>query len=391
MEKPKLISRNVWILSLVSLFTDMASEMLYPIMPLYLKEIGFSVVLIGVLEGLAEATAGLSKGYFGVWSDRKGKRAVFVQVGYSLSALSKPMMALFTNVAWIFGARTLDRLGKGLRTGARDALLSAEATVETKGAVFGFHRSMDTLGAMIGPAIALLFLYYHPGEYSLLFLLAFIPGALAVLAALAIRDKQVGATRTDTGLPSFKAFYSYWKRSPELYRKVAGALLVFSLINSSDVFLLLKMKEEAVSDSKLIGLYILYNALFAILAFPLGKLADRIGFRRVVVAGLMLFAAAYTVFAMADDVTWFIVAFLLYACYAAATEGIAKGWLTNIVKTDETASAIGTFTGFQSIAVLIASSVTGWLWFTIGGSNTLIISAFVAAVTGLYLMKVNAE
>jgi sugar phosphate permease len=143
----KNITRTVWILSLVSLFTDMASEMLYPIMPIYLKSIGFSVVLIGVLEGFAEATAGLSKGYFGKLADASGSKVPFVKIGYAFSAISKPMMALFAFPLWIFFARTIDRFGKGIRTGARDAILSDEATPKTKGKVFGFHRSMD--GAII--------------------------------------------------------------------------------------------------------------------------------------------------------------------------------------------------------------------------------------------------
>src|SRR4249919_1630514 len=159
----KYLTRTIWILSLISLLTDVASEMLYPIMPIYLKSIGFSVLLIGILEGIAEATAGLSKGYFGKLSDNSRKRVPFVQLGYALSALSKPMMAVFVYPAWIFLARTVDRLGKGIRTGARDALLSDEATPATKGRVFGFHRSMDTLGAVAGPALALLYLHFYPG------------------------------------------------------------------------------------------------------------------------------------------------------------------------------------------------------------------------------------
>ncbi|WP_248912298.1 MFS transporter [Gelidibacter algens] len=165
----KYITKTVWILSLVSLFTDTASEMLYPIMPIYLKSIGFSIVLIGILEGVAEATAGLSKGYFGKLSDNSGKRVPFVQIGYAFSAISKPMMAIFIYPLWIFFARTIDRFGKGIRTGARDAILSDEATPEAKGKVFGFHRSMDTLGAVIGPSLALVYLYYFPENYKTLF------------------------------------------------------------------------------------------------------------------------------------------------------------------------------------------------------------------------------
>ena len=143
----RIITHLVLIVSIVSLFTDIASEMLYPVMPVYLRSIGFSVFLIGVLEGLAEATAGFSKGYFGNLSDRINKRAIFIKIGYSLSAVSKPLLAILTLPIGIFFARTADRLGKGIRTSARDALLSGEASPENKGKVFGFHRSMDTVGA----------------------------------------------------------------------------------------------------------------------------------------------------------------------------------------------------------------------------------------------------
>ena len=186
----KYITKTVWTLSLVSLFTDTASEMLYPIMPVYLKTIGFSIVLIGILEGVAEASAGLSKGYFGKLSDNSGKRVPFVQIGYMFSAISKPMMALFIYPFWIFFARTVDRFGKGIRTGARDAILSDEATPSTKGKVFGFHRSMDTLGAVLGPTVALLYLYFNPQQYKQLFYLAFIPGLFAVAASFFLKEKK---------------------------------------------------------------------------------------------------------------------------------------------------------------------------------------------------------
>ena len=170
MPSKKIITKTILLLSVVSLFTDMASEMLYPVTPVYLKEIGFSTALIGLLEGFAECIAGLGKGYFGTWSDNTGKRMPFVRWGYALSAISKPMMALFTYPWWIFFSRTVDRTGKGLRTGARDAVLAGETTNEHIGKVFGFHRSLDTLGAVFGPFIALLFLYFYPGNYKELFL-----------------------------------------------------------------------------------------------------------------------------------------------------------------------------------------------------------------------------
>ena len=165
----KIINRTVLILSIVSLFADIASEMLYPVIPVYLQSIGFSILLIGILEGVAEFTAGISKGYFGKSSDEKGVRLPFIKAGYFFSAISKPMMAMLVYPLWIFFARTLDRFGKGLRTAARDALLSQQATKETKASVFGFHRAMDTVGAAIGPIIALVFLYFSPKIRKLFF------------------------------------------------------------------------------------------------------------------------------------------------------------------------------------------------------------------------------
>lgn len=189
----KVITLTIWILSLVSLFTDIATEMLYPVMPIYLKSIGFSIVLIGVLEGFAEAMAGRSKGYFGKFSDSLGKRLPFVRYGYLLSAISKPIVAIFTFPFWIFLACTVDRLGKGhtyRSKGARDALLSDEATAETKGTVFSFHRSMDTLGAVIGPLSALLFLFFYPAHYKALFYIAFIPGIIAIGFTFFLKDRN---------------------------------------------------------------------------------------------------------------------------------------------------------------------------------------------------------
>ncbi len=201
-------------LSLISLFTDMGSEMLYPILPLYLKSIGFSVVLIGILEGVAEATIGLSKGYFGKRSDSLGKRVPFVQFGYSLSVIAKPLMILFVQPLWVFFTRTLDRLGKGIRTGARDALLSDEATPKTKGRVFGFHRGMDTLGAVFGPAIALAYLYFHPGAYKTLFLLSIFPGIIVILISFLLREKKKEKV-VKPGTGSFLSFFIVLERKPK--------------------------------------------------------------------------------------------------------------------------------------------------------------------------------
>lgn len=380
----KHISKSVWILSLISLFTDTASEMLYPIMPIYLKSIGFTVLLIGILEGFAEAIAGLSKGYFGKRSDNSGKRVPFVQLGYAFSAISKPMMAMFIYPLWIFFARTIDRLGKGIRTGARDALLSDEATPQTKAKVFGFHRSMDTLGAVLGPALALLYLYYYPEDYKTLFFIAFVPGLLAIIASFYLKEKkQEIKIKKKT---SFFSFLNYWKQSPSSYRKLAIGLLAFTLFNSSDVFLLLKAKDAGLDDTSIIGVYIFYNLIYALFAFPIGILADKIGLKKVFIFGLSLFAIVYFGMATNTNLYVFFGLFFLYGVYAAATEGISKAWISNICDKKDTATAIGTFSAFQSICTMLASALAGFIWFTFGASIIFIVTGIATLIIIIYLM-----
>lgn len=384
----KNISKTVWILSLVSLFTDMASEMLYPIMPFYLKSIGFSIVLIGILEGFAEAIAGLSKAYFGKYSDLTGRRVPFVQIGYAFSAISKPMMAIFTFPLWVFFARTLDRFGKGIRTGARDAILSDEATAETKGKVFGLHRSMDTLGAVLGPAIALLYLHFYPENYKTLFFLAFLPGVAAFLSTFLLKDKQIIKAKTENK-PSVFSFLNYWKESPSNYKKVVIGLLIFTLFNSSDVFLLLRAKEAGLDDTMVIGVYIFYNLIYALFAFPIGILADKIGLKKILLFGFLLFSIVYFGMAFNTNKIICIALFFLYGIYAAATEGISKAWISNISEKKDTATAIGTFTGLQSICTMLASSMAGLLWFQYGASVALSVTAIMTIFVIVYFLWIG--
>ena len=383
------LTRAVWLLSLISLFTDLASEMLYPVMPLYLQSIGFSVFFIGLLEGVAEAVAGLSKGYFGQWSDRLGKRVPFVQAGYGLSALSKPLLAVLAVPAWVLLARTLDRLGKGLRTGARDALLADETTPADRGKVFGFHRSMDTLGAVFGPLAALAWLAVHPGEYRTLFLWAFVPGVLATLITLGLRERR----REPSGrtIVPFWASFRYWGEAPAPYRRVVGGLLVFALFNSSDAFLLLLARQRGLSATEVIGLYILYNITYVLGAWPLGHLADRLGHRRLFAAGLVVFAGVYAGVALAHSGWAFAALFVLYGLYAAATEGVGKAWVSTLCAPADTGAALGTLSGLSSLAALVASTAAGLAWQWSGPGLTFGLAAGAALGVAGYLAVISTR
>ncbi|MBC7749480.1 MAG: MFS transporter [Methylotenera sp.] len=357
--------------------------MLYPIMPIYIKTIGFSIVLIGFLEGFAEALAGLSKGYFGKLSDRSGKRVPFLQACYALSAISKPMMAVFIFPLWIFFARSIDRFGKGIRTRARDAILSDEAAPEIKGKVFGFHRAMDTLGAFFGPLIALTYLYYYPQQYQTLFYFAFLPGVIAVLVSLLLKDKSKNLP-TEKKASSFFSFLSYWHSSPHEYRKVVLGLLAFAVFNSSDIFLLLKAKQAGLNDSYVIGIYIFYNLVYATVALPIGILADKIGLKKMFIVGISLFAIVYFGMAFSANIYLIVLFFFLYGIYAAATEGISKAWISTICDSKDTATAIGTYSGFQSIGALIASSLAGLIWYRFGDQATFLTTGIATVLVVIY-------
>lgn len=392
----RIITRTVFILSMVSLLADIASEMLYPVIPVYLKEIGFSVLTIGILEGVVNFTAGISKGYFGKLSDEKGLRLPFVKLGYLLSALSKPLIATFSSVAWIFFVRSADRLGKGIRTAARDALLSQEAREETKARVFGFHRSMDTVGAAIGPVLALVFLFFYPGEYKTLFYLAFIPGLLSIMLIFLLKETRQPASTLKKG--GFFSFFRYWNAATPGFKRIVPGLLLFSLFNSSDVFLLLVTRQSIDSntltlfnvtfngDTITIAAYVFYNLVYAAASYPMGMLADKLSFRVIITAGFLLFAVVYCGFAFNPSIPMIFVLFSVYGLYAAATEGVIKAWITNLAHRENTATAIGFYTSCESISTLLASIIAGALWTQFGSASTFLVTGTVAALVALYFL-----
>jgi len=382
------ITRPIWLLSLVSLFSDITSEMIYPIMPIYLQSIGFSILWIGILEGIAEAIAGLSQGYFGRASDLAGKRMPFVRLGYALTALSKPIIGVFRDPFLILLARSADRFGKGIRTGARDAITSTETTNSHKGRVFGFHRSMNTTGAVIGLLLALGYLYYHPGNYQALFLLSAIPAAISVVLTFFVTDSQVHLSKPNPEISAF-TFLNYWSKSSNEYKKVVIGLLSFTLFNASDFFLLLKMKQDGLDDISIISIYIFYNLVYAVTALPLGILADRIGLKAMLIIGLCAYAILYFGMALMSGGTPFFFFFFAYGIYSSATEGIIKAWISNTCESQDLGTALGTFLGFQSITLMIASILTGILWSMIGASTTFLIVGSITTLLIFYFLTLK--
>jgi MFS family permease len=387
------VTRTIWLLSFVSLFADMASEMLYAIVPLYLTSIGITVASIGFIEGIAEITAGITKGYFGSKSDYIGKRVPFIKAGYFLSAISKPLMVVYNSLGWIFFVRTIDRLGKGLRTASRDALLSNEATKETKARVFAFHRSWDTVGAILGPIIVLAILYFKLTTLKNIFLFAFIPGLLSVATIFLIKEKKTPKSDLPKR-PGFFSYFSYWKKASATYKKAVIAICIFFLFNSSDVFLFLKTKLSVPAEDAIfiiLKAYIVYNIVYALSSYPLGMLADKIGIKKVLIAGLFIFSLVYFGFSIAHSTWHFYFLFGIYGLYAAATEGIAKAWISNISHENEQGTALGLFASCQSLSIMLASFIAGLVWTGLGSNVVFIASAVVACSVGVYFVTLKEE
>lgn len=378
------LPRAVWVLGFVSLFVDLASEMLYPVVPLFLAgTLGAPLALIGFIEGAAEVTAGISKGYFGGLSDRLRKRRAFVTAGYALSALSKPLPGLWAAWPGVLVSRVADRVGKGVRTAPRDALLAAYASPETRGRVFGLHRALDTLGAALGPTVALVWLAARPGDYRPLFFVAFAPAMVGAALTLLVREQTPAAPVRATPPSGVLAFWS--EATPE-YRRLLRWLVLFALVNSSDVFLILKARE-ALGDTLALGGYILYNLVYAAAAYPAGRLSDRWGRAPTLALGLALFAATYLGFAAAGPLLpgtalTYGVLFALYGLYAAATEGVAKAWIADVAPRDEARGrAMGLHAAATSLAALVASTGAGALWSGVGPAAPFL----VAAAGGLFV------
>ena len=390
MKKERIITKSILIIGLISLFNDISSEMLYPIMPVYLKSIGFGALAIGILEGFAEATAGIGKGFFGKLSDQKGIRIPFVRLGYFLSSLSKPMLAMFSYTAWVFSARFMDKLGKGVRTGARDAYLSSITKQEHKGKVFGFRQGMDTLGAAIGPVVALIFLYYYPGQYAWLFIIAFTPAIIGVALTFLLKETPIHPATKSVSLNPF-SFIGYWKTSSKEFKRITIGFFAFTLINSTDMLLLLLAKSSGFSDRDVIGVYVFYKIIFAAASYPIGHMADKIGMKTMFILGMLLFAIVYLGMAYLKGIPMLYLLFFLYGIYAACNDGIIKAWISKITPKEETATAIGFFSAISSILTMLSSTIAGLLWGAYYPQLTFIVSGIGAILIATYFLVIKAK
>ncbi len=386
-EKDKVLNNTVVKLGLVSLFADISSEMLYPVTPIFLTTVlGASVSSVGIIEGFAEGLASLLKTYSGVWSDRILRRTPFVAFGYFLSAIAKPFVGMSSSWGQVFSARALDRTGKGIRTAPRDALLADSVSVKLRGAAFGWHRAMDTIGAAIGPLFAAFYLSNPQQNLRSLYYWALVPGLIAVVICFLLKEKKI-EIKNHKPLPRFFDFKNF-SRSFKIYLSSWG---IFSLANSSDVFLLLKAKAEGVGATEIILLYCAYNFVYAILSPYLGGLSDRIGRKKLLIFGLMVFACVYLGFSVATERWQFWLLFAFYGLYMAASDGVGKALAVDLIEPNFKASAIGAVGTVTGLAALVASIAAGQIWEHIGPSYAFMYGAFGALAAAVLLLRVSEK
>lgn len=377
MEKKSKLSKNVIVLGLVSFFNDFASEMVYPIVPIFLTSIlGAPVALVGLIEGIAESTASILKVFSGWLSDKVQKRKIFAVYGYSLSTISKLIIGVALSWPTVLLGRFVDRFGKGIRTSARDALIAESATPENMGRAFGFHRALDTAGAVFGPLAAIL-LINHFGSNNLrpIFYIAMIPGIIGVILLLVLVKEKAATSKNNP--PHFKLA----NLTPD-YKTFLVVSALFALGNSSDAFLILRAQSLGLSTTFTVLAYVVFNLVYSILSYTAGSLSDKIGPRKLLVSGFFLFALIYLLFGINQSTTWIWFLFALYGVYMAISEGISKAYITQIASPEVIATSFGAYQTIIGVCTFFSSLIAGLLWTNVNPAAPFIFGAMLAILAG---------
>ncbi|GIU82225.1 MAG: MFS transporter [Acidobacteria bacterium] len=394
LERYKKLPRNVFILSFVSLLNDISSDIIYPLLPIFLTiTLGASPFAIGLIEGMAESASSLLKLFSGYLSDKFQRRKQLVFAGYSLSAMLRPLLAFTTNWLQVLVLRVSDRLGKGLRAAPRDALLSMQVPVELRGIAFGFHRAADNLGAVLGPllASALILLVAENKEnpsaadYQKIFLMASVPAIIAVLAIWFFVQEETNLHENEKKPVrlSLEGFDANFKR-------FLFAVSLFTLSNSTDAFLLLKAQQVGVSTASLPILWMCLNISKVITSLIGGEISDKLGRKKVILSGWILYALVYLGFGFATDQTQIWALFFLYGFYFGFTEGVERALVADLVPKEKRGTAYGLYAFAFSITVFPASIVFGLLWQTLGSQWAFVFSACLSLSASALLLTVKS-
>jgi MFS family permease len=351
---------NVIVTGIASLLTDIASEMVYPLIPLYLALLGAPPAILGVIEGFAESTASLLKVFSGWFSDKLRRRKPLAIAGYAGSTVGRILLYLSSQWGMVFAGRMVDRIGKGIRTAPRDAIIADAAKQGRRGAAYGLHRAMDTLGAAGGVAIGMWIILtaghnLERHDYQRIFLLSLIPAALGIVALFFIREPRAGGPARELPRLSLKGL-------PTRLKWFLFVVTLFALGNSSNQFLILRARNVGMTVVAVLGAYLLYNAVYGVLSYPAGRLADRIGKKRLLVAGYAFYGLVYIGFALLRSPHAVWVLFALYGVYGALNEGLEKALVADVAPPEHCATFIGLHSTLIGVGLLPASLLAGALW-----------------------------
>ncbi len=381
------LTRNVLILGLVSLFTDLSTEMSYAIIPIFLKEVlKAQPIFIGLVEAIAESTASILKTFSGYISDRFRKRKLFIFIGYTFSAIVKPLLALATQGWHVLIVRFADRFGKGIRTAPRDALIAESTKAAFYGRTYGFHRAMDTMGAILGPLLAFFILSLSSQNYRLLFVIAFIPGFIAVMFIIFGVTDILSETKK-----TFK--FSFKEIHPKL-RTFFLIIILFTLGNSSDAFLILRAKELGLALPLIPILWLVFNISYFLWSYPAGIISDRIGRKKTIVFGFFIYAITYSALAFNDKVILLWPIFIIYGLYYGFTEGNLRAFVADLTGAEHRGTIFGLYHTVVGITLLPANLMMGYLWQKFGFNVALFLGAllsFIAALLLIALIKTDEK
>jgi MFS family permease len=375
------LPRTVWLIGLISLVNDAASEMLYPLIPLYLASVLMAGPrVLGVIEGIAEATASLLKLFSGVIVDRTRRTKPWIVFGYGLAGLGRPLIAFVGSWPWLLAIRFADRVGKGLRTSPRDALLAAWVPAERRGLAFGLHRALDNAGAVVGPLVAAALLALHMPLQDI-FLWSIVPALLCLGLALALREPQIAA-------PEPRTIDWHLAGMPPVFKRYLVVIALFTLGNSSNMFLLLRAQELGVAAATVPLLWAAVSVVAMVFSTPLSALSDRFGRRRLLVGGYTAYGLFYLALGgIGHDGPQLFALFAFYGLFLAATEGVEKALVADLAPVERRGTAFGWFNLTAGVLLLPASLIFGWLWQTWSSGVAFAFSAACALLAGV-LMQV---
>lgn len=372
-------SRNIFFTGLTSFLTDTSVKMVYSVMPMFLLSIGASKTSLALIEGIAESTASLIKAVSGFWSDRIGRNKPFMLIGYGLSALVIPLYTLVVSPMQVLILRFTERFGKGIRTAPRDSLIAGSIEEGNSGRSFGLQKAMDNSGAIAGPLMAFLILSALPGNYRLIFLLAGIPALLAI-AVIALGIREAGKHKDEL----FKVFHV--RDFPARYWFFLVIVFIFTLGNSTDALLLVKANEAGLKVAFIPLVFLLTNSVSVVASIPVGSLADRIGKEKILIAGFLIYALVYYGFGLTENKGSIVALFALYGLYSAATDGIQKAFISDIIDKNKKGTGLGIYNALLGLTLLPASLIAGILYDRVNSSVPFYFGAATASVSAILML-----